>query len=115
MARRVGGWQRIGILLSVAWAIAGPLYLNDRVYNNALEEYGLTYHLCREAQGVPDFDPARCTERADEMQKIGMRNFAPIGSFGWALEAIVPVVLGWILAYVIVGLWRWIRAGFKPS
>ena len=69
MARRVGGWQRIGILLSVAWAIAGPLYLNDRVYNNALEEYGLTYHLCREAQGVADFDPARCTERADAMQK----------------------------------------------
>jgi len=112
---RLGGWQRIGILLSVAWAVAGPIYLNDRVYNNALKEYGLTYSLCRDSQGAGDYDPARCTKWADETQKIEMRNFAPIGSLGWALEATLPVVLAWILAYIIVGLWRWIRAGFKPS
>jgi len=106
---RLGGWQRIGILLSVAWAVAGPAYLNGRVFDNAIEEYGFTYHECREAQGVG------CAERADEMRKIAMHNFAPIGSLGWALVATVPVVLGWIFVYIIVGLWRWIRAGFKPS
>jgi hypothetical protein len=102
---RLGGWQRIGIILSVAWAVAGPIYLNDRAYNNALKESGLTYHFCREAQGATG-DPATCSKQSDEMLKIGMQNVAPIGSLGWAVVAIAPVVLAWILVYIIVGLWR---------
>jgi hypothetical protein len=111
---RLGGWQRIGIVLSVAWAVAGPIYLNGRAYDNALKEAGDTYHDCRQFQGPGD-DPARCTERSNAMLKIGMQNVAPIGSLGWAVVATAPVVLAWILVYIIVGLWRWIRAGFKPS
>ena len=111
---RLGGWHRIGIVLSVAWVVAGPFYLNGRAYDAALKDAGETYHLCREAQGAAD-DPATCTERSNVMLKIGMQNVAPIGSLGWALVAVIPVVLGWIFVYIIVGLWRWIRAGFKPS
>jgi hypothetical protein len=91
---RVGGWQRIGIILSVAWAVAGPIYLNDRALTNALKEAAHTYHDCREFQ-VPGDDPARCTERSNAMLKIGMRNVASIGSLGWAVVATTPVAVLW--------------------
>ena len=104
---RLGGWQRVGIILSVAWALAGPTYWNDRLYDRALKDAGDAYHECREIS-----DPALCAGWQETIMKSGMANFAPIGSVGWALEAIVPIAFGWIVVYLIVGLWRWVRAGF---
>jgi hypothetical protein len=57
-------------------------------------------------------DPALCAGWQETIMKSGMANFAPIGSVGWALEAIVPIAFGWIVVYLIVGSWRWVRAGF---
>jgi hypothetical protein len=56
--------------------------------------------------------PAVCGERSNEIREAFMAEFAPIGSLGWVLEALVPIALGWIVVYLIIGLWRWARAGF---
>jgi hypothetical protein len=31
------------------------------------------------------------------------------------IVALLPIPVFWLLAYLLVGLVRWIRAGFKPS
>jgi len=41
--------------------------------------------------------------------------FVNHNTFAWytALYSLVPIVLGWITAYGIIALVRWIRTGFK--
>jgi hypothetical protein len=81
---RIGGWQRIGIVLSVGWIVAGPIYLNNRAYNEALEYMGFDYRTCRDAQGARD-DPAICTSQSKETFEISIRdNVTPLGTTRWA-------------------------------
>jgi hypothetical protein len=114
--RRIGGWQRIGIILSVAWAAVGPFYLNHRAFENAVAEAGMTYHVCRDGQRAGD-DPMICRARSDEVLHWEIRRAiaAPVGSLGWLIIALVPVGLGWLFVYLIVWLFRWVKAGFKST
>jgi len=58
---RLNGWQRIGIVASVIWAIGAPIYLDHVAQNDASERFSTYYELCR---NVPSNDPNRCFEQA---------------------------------------------------
>jgi hypothetical protein len=91
---RLNGWQRIGIVASVIWAIGAPIYLG----------------LCRD---VPSNDPQQCFQTASRHFNAVTRY--PLFSANGAVAALVPVGLGWLFAYALVYLVRWIRAGFAKQ
>lgn len=107
---RLNGWQRIGIVASVIWAIGAPIYLDHAAQNDARERFRLSYRLCRD---VASNDPNRCSERASSEADTVQRYRLGFDFANVAFVSLVPIVLGWLIAYVLVGLGRWIQAGFR--
>ena len=108
---RLNGWQRIGIIASVVWAIGAPIYLDHAAEQKAWEWFRASYEICR---SNPGNDGNTCSEMAsrayDNVSRY--RFFADTGNV--AFVSLVPIVLGWLLAYALVYLVGWIRAGFTP-
>jgi hypothetical protein len=107
---RLNGWQRIGIVLSVLWFFVAGFWGN-RI---ALEDLGAgvvaTYRLCLERSIQPD-DDTKCNAAF-------MRDYpAAVESHWWyaAGFALIPIPIAWLVVYGFVALFRWIKAGFKPT
>ena len=107
---RLNGWQRIGIVASVVWTIGAPIYLDYSAEQKAWEWFRASYELCR---NNPGNDPNRCREQASRQYDLVPRYRLFTDGANVALVSLVPIVLGWLLAYALVYLVRWIRAGFK--
>ena len=110
---RLNLWQRLGIVISVLWiaGAAGFEYLHYR------KQYDLEFaafikregEMCREIHNV---DHIGCYIRGltSEFDPSGFhlrRDF-------WS-NAFVPIVLGWLAAYPLIFVARWVFAGRKRS
>jgi hypothetical protein len=91
----LNGWQRIGIVLSVVWAIVGGLWGRKLMF----QEW------------------ATCLETYHDLDWCDT-------NYQWALDAewpmaaivgLVPIPIAWLLAYALIGLVHWIRRGFTAS
>jgi hypothetical protein len=106
---RLNGWQRIGIVASVIWAIGAPIYMDHAAQREASDRFSESYESCR---AFPTIDPNRCFEQASRLyDNVQRYTFSTPET---AVVAFVPIVLGWLGVYALVYLVRWIRAGFKP-
>jgi uncharacterized membrane protein len=100
MTFRLNGWQRIGIVLSVVWALGAAAYVwQYKADANARTEK--FYATC--LQQRDDCDAKREALLSAQGRVTREKLF-------WALA---PVPLGWLIVYGVVWLVRWIRAGFK--
>jgi hypothetical protein len=108
-ARRLNGWQRIGIVLSIIWAISAAIYeisaMNDR------------YDAAFSAAFQPVFDrceapPSTRTDCADVAGRVATA-VPRESSWNLAIVALAPLPVFWLIAYALVGLVRWIRRGFS--
>jgi hypothetical protein len=107
---RLNGWQRIGIVASVIWAVGAPIYMDNTAERDAYHRWFSAYDLCRD---VPTNEPEVCVQRVSKAHdNVPRYHFT---SANGAFVALAPIPLGWLLAYALVYLMRWIRAGFAPS
>lgn len=108
---RINGWQRIGIVLSVAWVLSVGGY-------GAFEHVkgGETYYFV-------DTVKVNLPQAKD---LVGHGPFSDEEVFGYRIERhfkfdrliaamLVPVALFWVLAYICVYVARWIMAGFRKN
>lgn len=122
---KVNGWQRIGIVASLLWALGAGIYERNRIDEDATK-YSLyvTGNLCLQIakQTVTVDGPEtetdlylKCVikthEEAESMRALTGESILKLLSFSF-----VPVVAGWLLAYLSLMTFRWIRVGFvaKP-
>jgi hypothetical protein len=116
---RLNGWQRIGILLSVLWAIGSWIWITrenlDRQTDLKYDPAVLLDQLCLEQ---PNADVGACNRRlwedlADEapLEIVQKTEDAHDAIF----FALVPIPIGWLVAYALVGLVRWVKPGFRPT
>jgi hypothetical protein len=125
-ADRLNGWQRIGIVVLVFWAIGGAFW----GYNIGYHEGGdvdQDFKQCRAGaqnwyenqyriEGSPRYttkdligDWGKCKAEYDRANKDAT-------STGWlyaALLAVLPIPLAWFAVYKSIALLRWIREGFQ--
>lgn len=113
---RLNGWQRIGVVASVIWAIGGAIWGNNLGIQEGdwvVREYKfcLARHSVQPDGTVPqDTDWGPCTRAFEKDYPAAVGNH-------WLYAAVfglVPIPLGWLVVYGLVALWRWIRVGFKP-
>ena len=98
---RLNGWQRIGIVLSVLWAIFGGLWgtlnivrpTNDEINRCLVNPANSGFTNCRQLYG----------RRVVASKHITVA------------IALVPIPIAWLLVYIVVWIVRWIRRGFHPS
>jgi hypothetical protein len=102
---RLNGWQRIGIVASVVWALGAFVHAlaqpnwADRIFTSCLEN-------------VEPGGSDRCVQRHHrenlpialaEQRKVAVAN------------ALVPPPFGWLFVYMVLGIVRWVRQGFSPA
>jgi hypothetical protein len=100
---RLNGWQRIGIVLSVVWAIVGSLWGLHTLFDPIRQSFSTC------ASAVTDF--SYCSNLFErEMADARQMRLAMIVMFGLA-----PIPIAWLIVYGLIGLVSWIRRGFGPS
>jgi len=110
---RLGGWHRIGIVLSVLWAIGAGFYQRNADIRRADEFSQLSFNICAENERIrqrrdPNYS-GTCTDQA-----VGAYQIYLHGSWGnVAFLAIAPIPVAWGLIYLILAVVRWVGAGFR--
>jgi hypothetical protein len=114
-ARRevMNGWQRLGVVASVVW-IFGAGYSTLVVANNRT----MAYHhvLVKECMALSN-DWGEHYESCLKNAADYAMKMLPYERLEVASVALVPVILGWPLAYLFLFLARWVKRGFvqQPS
>ena len=93
---RLNGWQRIGVLASVIWAVVGPIYVMNKDIAYASKQASVSMHLCYEA------GEANCLEQFDKTYAASRS--IPRGWVGWAILVFVPIVAAWFTGWALVAL-----------
>jgi hypothetical protein len=110
----LSGWNRIGIIASVAWILGAGIYTYNFEMNNLFSEHSYKrWSSCTDVHPSKDWssicDPLR--ESTDEDEDLRRDTLASIEVS--ALVAFVPVPLGWGLVYLISLLVNWVKRGFR--
>lgn len=112
MSLHLNGWQRVGIVASVLWVIGGSLAGRDADIRRASAMYSATYGICTQAEELrSNYDFSGCSKQASEAYEVQLKG-------SWEHVAVVSfgtVILAWPLAYMLIGIWRWVKRGFKTS
>ena len=105
---RFNGWQRIGIIASGCWLLAGGLWVS--VTDVKLRTVGLTDTLlsCEERPGAI----------WDACEAEFHRNWHAAMEGHWvssAFATVAAVLFVWVMAYIIKWLVAWVARGFHPD
>ena len=112
------GWLRIWIVFSIIYFFSMSWYaLGERAdYRERI--YNLYYNSCNLASDSntlknPTTKPivSNCIEYATQETNIEIKNRPTIAYI--AIFAIVPLILIWIMGYIILKIFNWIKKGFE--
>ena len=99
---RLNEWQRIGIVLSVLWAIVGGLWGYTHIVSPMKDEI----NRCLQVHPA-NSDEVNCWRLyAPQLVKTKYITLA---------IALFPIPVAWLLVYIVVWTMRWIRRGFWPA
>jgi hypothetical protein len=108
---RLGGWTRIGIVLTMAWVIFGFFYVEEQEREVQQGYMNRLYKTCTEDEvkrGNFDFKPCM-----DFTIKHATENHPKQSKWRSLGQALFPVPFVWIFVYVVVLIARWIVRGFR--
>jgi hypothetical protein len=117
MLIKLNGWQRIGIVMSAIWFLGFFLYQWNSRVTGVRDLYELESIACYEKssgyvekQEDADLKREKCRDKASADHD---RNFGEAkAEIPLLLVAdFVTVVLGWLVAWIVVSITRWIRRG----
>ena len=108
---RLGGWQRVGVVLSVLWVIFAAIYLQVTVNESNAKTRAMYYGWCMEDS------TAGKLPKSTDCYAYAASQMVPDSANWWVfpLLAMVPLTVAWIFVYVVVWVTRWVRAGFRPA
>ena len=115
--KRLNGWQRIGIILSVIWIIGGGFLIHgtvkDELQRDADWQWGVVAKLSSPDQlAVKAGDYSKMSDSGRLMVKASIGSEVNTWTAVWIF---VPLLLAWLLVYGLVGLTRWVGAGFRKA
>lgn len=110
----LGGWQRIGIVVSIVWALSvGGVgvyqYLQVTGYLQTHEEH----FYFADSRSIPVRTPYRGLGLYSLDEARGFRVEHEFRSDKVLGAIFVPIVLSWVLVYLCVLAARWVKVGFK--
>jgi hypothetical protein len=105
---RLNGWQRNGTALSVLWALSVSMWFFQQVHQANDPGIASVYLQCI---SQPNPNRGVCKARAEWFSEEARAELRA----DWSWVALAPIVVAWLLVYVVMWAARWIRRGFQPS
>ena len=108
MRFRLDNWQGIAIVISVMWALGGGFWgyeLGNRWNDSAREDAASRLYQCLNDESLGPRSEI-CEEREREMERIRAYQWPAV-----ALLGLGPIPVGWLVAYLVIGIVRRIRSG----
>ena len=101
--------KRIGIILSVLWVVVGGFWTRGIVFHD------LGKFATNQLDWCLKFDHSRkdCNAEFDANWKRDVTDVEV--NVENAIFTFVPLLLAWLLFYIVVGLTRWVAAGFRQD
>jgi len=120
---QLNGWQRIGVVLSVVWIVAGGLWTRSVVIESQGESAVASRRACLNRHSIqPDGSPPAAPDWRSQCDRQFDADWNRDVTDHWdrvnvlnAVFTLAPLLLAWLLVYAIVGTVRWIRAGFAAT
>jgi hypothetical protein len=116
--REPRAWQRVGILLSIVWALGAGLYNYKAHLTRAEDMSSRDYRNCVNAKEaasefpeLKNFDLGECTAEAAQTYEY----WSQWKWSGAVLFALAPIPIAWLIVYGLRIVMRWIRRGFISS
>ena len=107
MPRRLRGWTRVGIVLSVVWVLGVFLWaIHELVAASRLVD-----ELYSKCVLVPNHDLSSCDAMATDLRAGARLNI--FGRALWLTVVLIPAA--WVLIYGLVALCHWVSAGLQHS
>jgi hypothetical protein len=107
-------WHRVGIILSVAWAIGGAVWATGENWKMSTDASYLTFKGCYEAASARNGGGAIPQPEYDQCMARGLASAKPITDRTWNDAAVVafgPLPFAWLIAFMVLGLYRWVQRG----
>ena len=113
--RSLNIWQRLGIVVSVLWLVGGGIWQRTYDVDRASTMMQSQYLPCSEAASQLGAGAQVANEKCMS-EALKTFNIFLEGSWGnVAVFAIGPILLAWLLAYLILRTVRWVLAGRQFS
>jgi hypothetical protein len=120
---KLNGWQRIGLLISVGWVVAATVYDRDDKALSAWRAVTAEHQSCIDNSAIrSDASDTEFLREWGEVWSICKKQketqYKKLTEGQWdetAAFALLPVPLGWLIAYVAIWLFRWVKAGFEAG
>jgi hypothetical protein len=121
--KRLNGWQRIGIIASVVWMIGGTIWIEKNRLDRAEATGNFVWNTCLNAldhDTTANADIHVWEKGNDACAHRGTEATADAGGFTSKLSesaggAALALGIAWLFVYGLVGLVRWVGAGFKQT
>ena len=102
-------WHRIGVVLSVLWAVGAAYFERTEQIERRSKFVQASYSLCIERnvtrpEGTPRENCA--AESLSNTESLSRPDWANI-----AFSAFAPILLAWLLVLISIRVYRWIMAG----
>jgi hypothetical protein len=107
----MGGWQRLGVVISILWVIGYPIY-TTMSYNKYVDE---RFNTCISRGGELEWCErvARPHMTVEHIRKTAFGGTHETGPF-WLLM-LLPVAMLWLVGGIVVGTIRWVWRGFASD
>jgi hypothetical protein len=119
---KLNGWQRIGAIASVLWAIGAGISERNGQYQHSYmmsAQYRNSYCPSMSKDmltGISNNDVFwQCLRDTGEENDAQLAFTNPANVASILSFSLLPIIVGWLLAYLSVRLFRWVRIGFAAG
>jgi hypothetical protein len=106
--KRLAVWQKVGIVLSIVWAVGAAIYQHNADRDHAESIGAFAYNVCLDGKDI-DHDPDLSQCEHEKYAAIGAFMVGDIGDA--AFLALAPLPFAWVIVYVLGGLGRALAIG----
>ena len=106
MTHRLGGWQRLGVVISVCWLVGSFVGFRAHQYQQGMDSANAAVRLCSAYPAQKTFD--QCWDENLPYRQSALAPYWPPILF----VSLAPIPLFWFFGWTVIAVVRWVRAGF---
>lgn len=109
---RLSGWQKIGIALSILWAVAAGIHTRNDDVERADNFVNYAFKVCSDTKMLASDTDLRSCEKE---KLINTETWMKDSEKNVAFAAFAPIPLGWLAGFILIYAWRIQVAGFRAT